>query len=1223
MRKSLIFAIVLFALFVCLSAPAGAGEIAIVNAGFEDPVLAEDDYTWLDVPGWTPIGAGPGIWHVTTSDFDPVVAPEGENVLYTENSPTGVPVGAAQVLTENFTAYTNYTLTVEVGNSWYYYYSGYSVQLLAGGVLIAEDYDTVWPPYYFWATSTVQYDFNPDDFDLVGQPLEIRLLNLGLDKDPDPTVGVEFDDVRLSSSFGGYYYKASNPDPEDGSRTPPDGDEGDGHWMLLQFTAGYGATTHTAYFSSNFDDVNDRNPAVSLGSPPYPGVPGYETAYYAGLNDPAVPEFARIPLERGVTYYWAVDESNATSTYPGDVWSFLIAPEKAWDPTPADDAQYIDGTSLALSWQLGSVPNPGDYSISYNVYWGTDQAAVEAGTSETANVSDPTHTIGPLSGDTDYYWKVDTVLLRVAPPFDTTIIPGDVWHFKTLISVPVVDEDLLGWWKLDGGIAPGMAFDSSGHANHGTLNGGPEFIAGRIDQALDLDGINDYVGTGKSLLSGLSQFTLAGWVSAGNPGAGRVGLFGQNDALEFGFQGGGLNCWTPDGGDVLAEWTHPNLTWHHVAAVGDGTNLIVYIDGVSAATGGTATGSYGSSAYGFNIGGGGVWDAGGNWFFGQIDDVRAYKRALSAREIKIIGGLTSASNPDPADGAIDVSRMPTLNWTPGVFVAAVNGNILYYGDDAASVANRTATSVTLTNPTYTLPLTLDLGRTFYWAVDTVNGVNAWPGDLWSFGVKDWLAVDDMESYTPWTMPGNNIFEAWRDGEGNCEPGNGNDTGSVLTENIDMVYVHGGLQSMNYYYDNDGLVYSPCTMTETPRPHKYSRIEAQIATLPSGIGNNWTVEGVKALSLRFYGYATNGVEPMWVQLSDGAKAVGNKVTYGDYEGEDAGAIAEEKWCEWFIDMADFGVNLSNAVSISIGIGTEGSTTAGGSGTIYFDDIRLYTPRCIAARQSPEMAKADFAPLGAPDCVVNHKEFEMMAEEWLVEVTSAPTSNLAGWWKLDDGTGTTAQDSSGRGNTGTLTNMDPASDWVEGLIGGALHFDGTDDYVDCGNNPSLQITGTAISISAWMKLDVPEDWSAIAMKTTTGDWADGYGLYAQASSVNFYVGSYNLDAAKSFVADNLWHHVVGTYDGSNVRIWVDGVEGSSFAYTGNISNADHSLELGRGADDAYNFAGTLDDIRVYNAALTEADIVSLSGLQTDLNDDMKINFKDFAEFGDKYLEEEMFP
>ncbi|MBA7481335.1 hypothetical protein ES707_16805 [subsurface metagenome] len=175
--------------------------ITIDNPGFEDPVLGGDDWTWLDVPGWTWVGGeGPGIWHVTSADFDPVVAPEGQNVLYNETDVVGDAGGVAQVLTETFAANTDYTLTVEIGNSNYYYNGGYSVQLLAGGVVIAEDNDTLWPEYSKWATSTVEYTYSPADAALVGQPLEIRLLNLALDKDnpAGELIGVEFDNVTLS-----------------------------------------------------------------------------------------------------------------------------------------------------------------------------------------------------------------------------------------------------------------------------------------------------------------------------------------------------------------------------------------------------------------------------------------------------------------------------------------------------------------------------------------------------------------------------------------------------------------------------------------------------------------------------------------------------------------------------------------------------------------------------------------------------------------------------------------------------------------------------------------------------------------------------------------------------------------------------------------------------------------------------------------------------------------
>jgi len=187
-----------------LAASAGAAAVPIVNAGFENPVLANpDDWTWFEVPGWTQVGGeGFGAWRVTLSDFDPVVAPEGQNVVYTENPASGVANGLKQVLTTNFAADMDYTLTVKVGNSWAYYWSGYSVQLLAGGTVIKEDNNTWVPPdYMLWGTSTVEYTYDAAHAGLVGQPLEIRLLNLGIDVDgrPGETVGVEFDAIALDA----------------------------------------------------------------------------------------------------------------------------------------------------------------------------------------------------------------------------------------------------------------------------------------------------------------------------------------------------------------------------------------------------------------------------------------------------------------------------------------------------------------------------------------------------------------------------------------------------------------------------------------------------------------------------------------------------------------------------------------------------------------------------------------------------------------------------------------------------------------------------------------------------------------------------------------------------------------------------------------------------------------------------------------------------------------
>jgi hypothetical protein len=103
-----------------------------------------------------------------------------------------------------------------------------------------------------------------------------------------------------------------------------------------------------------------------------------------------------------------------------------------------------------------------------------------------------------------------------------------------------------------------------------------------------------------------------------------------------------------------------------------------------------------------------------------------------------------------------------------------------------------------------------------------------------------------------------------------------------------------------------------------------------ATLTLVYPRDWTEEGVTKLSLMIYGDAANAADSIFVALN------GTAVKYHD----DASATQIEGWTEWVIDLAEFGVNLTNVNSITIGVGTKNAPSpTGGTGTIYVDDIRL--------------------------------------------------------------------------------------------------------------------------------------------------------------------------------------------------------------------------------------------------------------------------------------------
>ncbi|HUU15752.1 MAG TPA: hypothetical protein VMW72_01270, partial [Sedimentisphaerales bacterium] len=217
------------------------------------------------------------------------------------------------------------------------------------------------------------------------------------------------------------------------------------------------------------------------------------------------------------------------------------------------------------------------------------------------------------------------------------------------------------------------------------------------------------------------------------------------------------------------------------------------------------------------------------------------------------------------------------------------------------------------------PGKLEWDTTYYWRIDEVNNANTdspWVGPVWSFTTANFLIVDDFESYNDIDPPdpgSNRIFEAWPDGYD--IPTNGALVGNDLPPYAEQTIVHGGNQSLPLYYDNS-VGYSEATLTLT-----YPR--------------DWTEKGVNKLTIWFRGDSANAAETLYVAL--------NGSTVVSHDNPDAAQITI--WTEWTIDLqvfADQGVNLANVNTIALGLGNKNNPLAGGSGTMYFDDIRLYPP-----------------------------------------------------------------------------------------------------------------------------------------------------------------------------------------------------------------------------------------------------------------------------------------
>jgi len=175
----------------------------------------------------------------------------------------------------------------------------------------------------------------------------------------------------------------------------------------------------------------------------------------------------------------------------------------------------------------------------------------------------------------------------------------------------------------------------------------------------------------------------------------------------------------------------------------------------------------------------------------------------------------------------------------------------------------------------------------------------------------------MESYNDIDEgePGSNrIYLAWADGYDNPAT-NGSVVGNDQPPIVEQTIVHGGLQSMPMYYDN--------------------AVGKSEATLTLTSNRDWTVKGVNTLTIWFRGSAGNAAENMYIAINGSAVV--------NHDNPDA--ASRISWTQWNIDLqafADQGVNLANVTSITLGLGNRSNPVAGGSGMMYYDDIRLYPP-----------------------------------------------------------------------------------------------------------------------------------------------------------------------------------------------------------------------------------------------------------------------------------------
>jgi hypothetical protein len=243
-------------------------------------------------------------------------------------------------------------------------------------------------------------------------------------------------------------------------------------------------------------------------------------------------------------------------------------------------------------------------------------------------------------------------------------------------------------------------------------------------------------------------------------------------------------------------------------------------------------------------------------------------------------------------------------------------------------------------------------------------------------------------------------------------------------------------------------------------------------------------------------------------------------------------------------------------------------------------------CVKKPHFPDMIRYLLALLSTIVCV---------NAQTMVGYTNV-TSGLVGWWRFSEGTGTTAGDSSGHGNSGTLTNSPP---WTNGINGGALSFT-SGGYVGCGTAvPALDVATGPFSIGLWIykRADVTagKNWYLVS-KCNPSQSGNGYSLLLNSTVLSLKQPGYQYQNITCAIPNNTWTHIVAVQTATYWTAYTNGVacgsSTNSFSYQ---SSAGQPFIVGwqsGGSPESPNCS--MDDVRVYNRALSAQEISILYNL-----------------------------
>lgn len=770
-------------------------------------------------------------------------------------------------------------------------------------------------------------------------------------------------------------------------------------------------------------------------------------------------------------------------------------------------------------------------------------------------------------------------------------------------SITVSDGGIIGHWKLDEGNGT-FAADSSGNGNTATLNGPswstdvPVTKYGNSGSLL-FSGSTNSVSIPKTTALQLATSTTMAWIKADADVSADRYIWSDNSS------NAGSSCrLAQSSGNLICEMLYGvftintgvalnDSTWHHVAFVIDDTakTATVYVDGAAAAST-VFSSSMVPSTNPIKLGQFSFLN--GSPFLGLLDDVRIYKRALTAAEIALLAAGTDAGA--RTSTALFVATPTTITVQPQsqtimrghtatLSVTAIGDNITYQwyqgnsGITSFPIAGATGSS-------YTTPVLSGPAR--YWVRVTGSYFDS-RADSTTVRINTDtnlaeitpIFINDNAAATPFPSTinvsgftgGINKVRVTITGINHTYP---SDIGILLVgpggQKVVLMDGAGGgtdLADVTLIFDDTGSALTTGAISNgTYRP---TNLRGTDFPSPAPAGP-YTATGLSA----FNDTDPNGDWRLYVR---DASAGASGTISGGWRLE---LISQQQVTSFAITGTPAAINGGASFNLTVTAKSADNTTdTGYLGTIYFSstDATAVLPQPYT-----------FVPGDSGSHTFNGVSFGTAGSQ-TITVTD---SGMAGYWKLDEGAGTTLADASGNGNTASngmqnyWSTSVPATQFLN--IASLLFI--ANNIATIPKTPSLQLSTNTTAV--WIKAETDASIYRILFSDETG--SAGYSCYLD-ETTGILICRFNYDVyLTSGVAlnDNTWHHVALVIDNSTATatIYVDGTARQSASAT--LSPSSAPLRLGALAGNSVNylFKGLMDDVRIYSSALAASEIATLA-------------------------------